>query len=219
MKLVRLLLADDHILLLDSLKHLLEAEYTVVGTVTDGKELVSAAIQLKPDIILVDIAMPLQNGLDAIVQIKKFLPQARVIVMTALEDPDVARHSLTLGISGFLLKSSAAGELFEALKAVCAGRRYISPSFEKQMEDMRIQVTKKAPRPRHLSPRQRQVLQLLAEGHTMKKAAATLGLTARTVAFHKYQVMDAFHVKSNAELVQLAINEKLIFPSQQPCQF
>jgi DNA-binding NarL/FixJ family response regulator len=219
MKLIRLLLADDHVLLLDSLKHLLEAEYTVVGTVTDGKELVAAAIRLKPNVILVDIAMPLQNGLDAVVQVKKFLPQARIIVMTALEDPDLARYAFTLGVSGYLLKSSAAGELFEAIRAVCAGRRYISPSFAPQVEETRIRAPKDAPPARHLSPRQRQVLQLLAEGHTMKAAAAMLGLTARTVAFHKYQVMDAFHVKSNAELVQLAINEKLIFAPQQPCQF
>ncbi|HJR76396.1 MAG TPA: response regulator transcription factor [Nitrospiraceae bacterium] len=219
MKLIRLLLADDHILLLDSLKHLLEAEYTVVGTASDGRELIGAAIRLKPDVIVADIAMPHQNGLDAIVQVKKFLPQARIIVMTALEDPDLARHALSLGVSGFLLKSSAAGELFEALRAVCTGRRYVSSSLATEMEDMNVRATKKAPPTRHLSPRQRQVLQLLAEGHTMKEAAAMLGLTARTVAFHKYQVMEAFHVKSNAELVQLAINQKLIFTPQQPCQF
>jgi DNA-binding NarL/FixJ family response regulator len=219
MKLIRLLLADDHILLLDSLKHLLEAEYTVVGTVSDGLELVAAAIRLKPDIILADIAMPAQNGLDAVGQVKKFLPQARIIIMTALEDPDVARRALTMGISGYLFKSSAAGELFEALRAVCAGRRYISSSLAIQLEDTKIRAGKDGPRKRHLSPRQRQVLQLLAEGRTMKEAAVTLGLTARTVAFHKYQVMDTFQLKSNAELVQLAINEKLIFDHSHTCQF
>jgi DNA-binding NarL/FixJ family response regulator len=218
MRLIRLLLADDHALLLDSLKHLLEAEYTVVGTVRDGSELVAAAIRLKPDVIITDIAMPVQNGLDAIGQLRKFLPQTRVVIMTALEDSDLARRALTMGVSGYLLKSSAAGELFEALRAVCAGRRYLSASLSMQFEDVPTRAKTEALRTRHLSPRQRQVLQLLAEGHTMKQAAAMLGLTARTVAFHKYQVMDTFHLKSNAELVQLAINEKLIF-DRPPCQF
>jgi DNA-binding NarL/FixJ family response regulator len=219
MKLIRLLLADDHALLLDSLRHLLETDYTVVGTVSDGGELVAAALRLKPDIIIADIAMPVQNGLDAIGQIRKFLPQCRVIIMTAVEDPDLARHALTTGISGYLFKSSAAGELFDALQAVCTGRRYISSSLAKQLEDMGMRAAKEVSHRRHLSPRQRQVLQLLAEGHTMKQAAAMLGLTARTVAFHKYQVMETFRLKSNAELVQLAINERLIFDRCPPCKF
>lgn len=218
MKLIRLLLADDHVLLLDSLKHLLEADYTVVGTVSDGRELVGAAIRLKPDVIVADIAMPVQNGFDAIGQVKKFLPQARFIILTALEDPDLARHAFTMGISGYLVKSSAAEELFEAIRAVCTGRRYISASLATKLEDTTMSWGKEASRGRHLSPRQRQVLQLLAEGHTMKQAASMLGLTARTVAFHKYQVMETFHLKSNAQLVQLAINEKLIF-DRPPCQF
>lgn len=218
MKLTRVLLADDHALLLDSLKHLLEADYTVVGTASDGKELIGAAIRLKPDVIVADIAMPVQNGFDAIGQVKKFLPQARIIIMTALEDPDLARHAFTIGISGYLIKSSAAVELFEAIRAVCAGRRYISASLATKLEDTTIRLGEEVSRGRHLSPRQRQVLQLLAEGHTMKEAAVMLGLTARTVAFHKYQVMETFHLKSTAELVRLAINEKLIF-ERRPCQF
>jgi DNA-binding NarL/FixJ family response regulator len=219
MKLVRLLLADDHVLLLDSLKQLLEAEYTVIGTANDGGELIAAAIRLKPDVIISDIAMPVQNGLDAIGQVKRFLPQTRIIIMTALEDPDLARDALATGVSGYVLKSSAAVELFAALRAVCAGRRYLSPSLAAKFEDMTARDGKPVSPSRQLSPRQRQVLQLLAEGRTMKQAATMLGLTARTIAFHKYQVMDTFHLKSTAELVQLAIKEKLIFDRRQPCQF
>ena len=218
MKLVRLLLADDHVLLLDALKHLLETEYSVVGTASNGAELIAEAIRLKPDIIITDMAMPVQNGLDAINQVKKFIPHIRVIIMTALEDTDLARHALATGVSAYLRKSSAAVELFGALRAVRAGRRYISPSLERKIEDGTSRPIKGGVLSRRLSPRQRQVIQLLAEGHTMKQTAAKLGLKPRTVAFHKYQVMAIFHLKSTTDLVQLAINEKLIFDFRPPCQ-
>lgn len=219
MKLLRLLLADDHILLLDAFKRLLEAEYDVVGTASDGQELVTSAIRLKPDIIIADVAMPIQNGLDAVRRVRKFLPQTRVIIVTAIEDPDLAERALSAGVSGFLLKSSAAVELFDALRAVSAGRQYVTPSIAKMLEEAAASGRKSRSSGRALSPRQRQVLQLLAEGNTMKEAAAALGLTARTVAFHKYQVMNLFQLKSTADLVQLAINERLISNRRQPCQF
>jgi DNA-binding NarL/FixJ family response regulator len=219
MKLLRLLLADDHTLLLDAFKRLLEADYDVVGTASDGQELVTSAIRLKPDIIVADVAMPIQNGLDAVGRVRKFLPQTRIIILTAIEDPDLAERALSSGISGYLLKSSAAVELFDALRAVGAGRQYVTPSIAKMLEEASASGRKPRTSGRELSPRQRQVLQLLAEGRTMKEAAAALGLTPRTVAFHKYQVMNLFQLKSTADLVQLAINERLISNRRQPCQF
>ena len=219
MKLLRLLLADDHTLLLDAFKRLLEADYDVVGTASDGQELVTSAIRLKPDIIVADVAMPIQNGLDAVGRVRKFLPQTRIIILTAIEDPDLAERALSSGVSGYLLKSSAAVELFDALRAVGAGRQYVTPSIAKMLEEAAASGRKHRASGRELSPRQRQVLQLLAEGRTMKEAAAALGLTPRTVAFHKYQVMNLFQLKSTADLVQLAINERLISNRRQPCQF
>ncbi len=219
MKLLRLLLADDHTLLLDAFKRLLEADYDIVGTAIDGQELVTSAIRLKPDIIVADVAMPIQNGLDAVGRVRKLLPQTRIIILTAIEDPDLAERALSSGVSGYLLKSSAAVELFDALRAVGAGRQYVTPSIAKMVEEAATSGRKPRSSGRELSPRQRQVLQLLAEGNTMKEAAAALGLTPRTVAFHKYQVMNLFQLKSTADLVQLAINERLISNRRQPCQF
>ena len=135
MKLLRLLLADDHTLLLDAFKRLLEAEYDVVGTASDGQELVTSAVRLKPDVIIADVAMPIQNGLDAVRRVRKFLPQTRIIILTAIEDPDLAERALSSGVSGYLLKSSAAVELFDALRVVGAGRQYVTPSIAKMLEE------------------------------------------------------------------------------------
>ncbi|MET0515774.1 MAG: response regulator transcription factor [Nitrospiraceae bacterium] len=218
MKLLRLILADDHALLLDAFKHLLHADYDVVGTAMNGQELVTSAIQLKPDIIIADVAMPIQNGLDAVGRVRKLLPQTKIIILTAIEDPDLAERALSSGVSGYLLKSSASAELFDALRAVSAGRQYVTRSIVKKLEEVAASGRKLRSSGRELSPRQRQVLQLLAEGRTMKEAAAALGLTPRTVAFHKYQVMHLFQLKSTADLVQFAINEQLISNRRQPCQ-
>ena len=214
---LRLLLADDHLLLLDAFKRLLEERYDVIGTAVNGLELVTSAIRLKPDIIIADVAMPLQNGLDAVKRVKRFLPHVRIIILTAIEDPDLAQRALSSGVSGYLLKSSAAAELFEALQAVCSGRLYVSGSIAKMLEDCSATGRKKQSPERTLSARQRQVLQLLAEGHTMKQAAAELGVTPRTIAFHKYHVMKLFRMNSNSQLVQLALTERLISNPPQSC--
>ena len=217
MKYLRLLLADDHSLLLDAFKHLLEERYDVVGTAVNGQELVTSAIRLKPDIIIADVNMPLQNGLDAVKRVRKLLPHIRVIILTAIEDAELAQRALSDGVSGYLLKSSAAGELFEALQAVSSGRRYVTESVTRMLEELPATGGRKRSSERTLSARQRQVVQLLAEGHTMKQAASELGLTPRKSAFHKYQVMKVFQVTSNAELVQLALTERLISNPRQSC--
>lgn len=210
MKLFRVLLADDHQLLLDAFARLLEPEYEVVGRALDGRELVAQALRLKPDLVIADLAMPRLNGLDALERLKTFLPGSAVIILTASEDPDLARRAFAAGAMGYLLKSEAATRLFEALRVVREGHRYVCPAMAPALGDLlRIGRSRKATR-RPLTPRQREVLQLLAEGHSMKEVAVTLGMTPRTVAFHKYRVMDQFELKSTADLVQLAIREHLI---------
>ncbi|CAI4032106.1 DNA-binding response regulator [Nitrospira tepida] len=212
MKLFRVLLADDHRLLLDAFTQLFEGydEYDIVGTALDGRQLIAQALRLKPDIVIADVAMPLLNGLDALERLKQRLPHTAFIILTASEDPDLARRALEAGAMGYLLKSEASTRLFEALRAVRQGRRYMCPAMASVLED--IPRTGRSPLSgrRPLTPRQREVLQLLAEGRSMKEVAATLGMTPRTVAFHKYRVMDQFRLKSTADLVQFAIRERLI---------
>lgn len=212
MKLFRVLLADDHRLLLDAFTQLFEGydEYDIVGTALDGRQLIAQALRLKPDIVIADVAMPLLNGLDALEQIKKVLPRTAFIILTASEDSDLARRALEAGALGYLLKSGAAEQLFEAIRAVREGRRYVSPPMAQMLEDTSPIGHTNSPGPRRLTARQREVLQLLAEGRSMKQAAALLGMSPRTVAFHKYRVMDQFKLKSTADLVQLAIRERLI---------
>ena len=212
MKLFRVLLADDHRLLLDAFTRLFEAEdeYEIIGTALDGRELVTQALRLKPDIVIADVAMPLLNGLDAMEHLKKLLPQIGFIILTASEDPDLARRALEAGAMGYLLKSEASLRLFQALRTVRQGRRYLCPAMAPALEDVpKIGRSRESVR-RPLTLRQREVLQLLAEGRSMKEVAVTLGMTPRTVAFHKYRVMDQFQLKSTADLVQLAIRERLI---------
>lgn len=212
MKLFRVLLADDHRLLLDAFMRLFETEdeYEIVGTALDGRELVAQALRLKPDIVIADLAMPLLNGLDALERLKRLLPQIAFIVLTASEDPDLARRAFEAGAMGYLLKSEASLRLFQALRAVRQGRRYLCPAMAPALEDVpKIGRSRESVR-RPLTLRQREVLQLLAEGRSMKEVAATLGMTPRTVAFHKYRVMDQFQLKSTADLVQFAIRERLI---------
>ncbi|MGE3155009.1 MAG: response regulator [Nitrospiraceae bacterium] len=212
MKLFRLLLADDHRLLLDAFVRLLadEEEYDVAGIALDGRDLVAQALRLKPDIVIADVAMPLLNGLDAMERIRKLLPHTAFLILTASEDIEMARRAIEIGAMGYLLKSEASRRLFEALRAVREGHRYICPALATMIEDIPKSAGAPASVRRLLTPRQREVLQLLAEGRSMKEVAVTLGLTPRTVAFHKYRVMEQFRLKSTADLVQFAIRQRLI---------
>ncbi|HJT19858.1 MAG TPA: response regulator transcription factor [Nitrospira sp.] len=213
MKQLRLLLADDHVVLLDAFARLLKDDYDVVGTACNGQELVSEGIRLKPDVVIVDLAMPLLDGLNAVTELKKFLPQAKFVVLTASEDPDLAARALAAGAAGYLLKSCAASEVFRALSLIRTGQRYVTPSLAERLDEMAMTRQKSRSAHRELTPRQRQVLQLLAQGQSMKQVAATLRLTPRTVAFHKYQVMDQFRLKSTADLIHFAIRERVISPT------
>jgi DNA-binding NarL/FixJ family response regulator len=201
----RVLLADDHAILLDAFQRLLEPDYDVVGTVTDGRALVEAALRLKPDVIVADISMPQLNGLDACERLTEWLPDTRLVFLTVSEDPDVAAEAIRRGAAGYLLKKSAASELFTALQRILEGRFYITPLILKEPASVFIARAQRGAGGQKLSLRQREVLQLLAEGRSMKEAADILKVTPRTIAFHKYTMMGQLGFKTGAELVQHAV--------------
>jgi len=209
-KRTRVLLADDHTLLLGAFKNLLEPECDVVGTVADGRALLAAAEQLKPDVIILDIAMPLLNGLDAAHQLKTAMPEVKLIFLTMNEDPAVASEAFHAGASGYLLKNSGASELQKAIEEVTKGRSYITPLIPPDLVEALMLGPHETNKVIKMTHRQREVLQLLVEGHTMKEAARILAVTPRTIAFHKYQIMQQFRLKSNAELFQFAIQQGVI---------
>ena len=206
----RVLIADDHALVGQALRKALETDYEVVGVVTDGRSLVSAALNFQPDLVIVDVSMPMLSGLDAGKIIRQRMPSSKLVFLTMDHDPDLAAAAFRMGARGYLLKNSDASELPHCLAAVQSGLRYltrliaggdISALLTESIDHMEAQS---------LTAREREVLQLLAKGHSMKTAAAILGITARTIAFHKYKIMGNFRLKSNAALIQLAIQSKVI---------
>jgi DNA-binding NarL/FixJ family response regulator len=212
MKRPRILLADDHKLMAEALQHLLQTDFDVVGTVSDGRALIKAAAELKPELVIVDIAMPLLNGLDAADQLKIRYPEIKVIFLTQNREPRYAVEAFRRKASGYLLKDSAASELTTAIREVLQGRSYVSPLIAKGMLSHALNPEPGDAGLRELSPREKEVLQLLAEGKSMKEVAAVLDISPRTVEFHKYRVMELLGVKTNAELVQYAIKHGLIAP-------
>jgi len=212
MKRPRILLADDHKLMAEALQHLLQTDFDVVGTVSDGRALIKAAAELKPELVIVDIAMPLLNGLDAADQLKTLHPEIKVIFLTQNREPRYAVEAFRRKASGYLLKDSAASELTTAIREVLQGRSYVSPLIAKGMLSHALNQEPGDAGLRELSPREKEVLQLLAEGKSMKEVAAVLDISPRTVEFHKYRVMELLGVKTNAELVQYAIKHGLIAP-------
>jgi DNA-binding NarL/FixJ family response regulator len=209
MKGTRVLLADDHTLLLGAFEKLLSDECDVVGQVSDGRALVAAAEQLKPDVIVLDISMPLLNGVEAARQIKQKLKTVKLVFLTMNEDADLAAEAFRAGESAYLLKRSAASELPLAIREVMQGRSYVTPLVTEGLVESLLQPEPRKPA-HELTPRQREVLQLLAEGRSMKEVASVLNLTPRTVAFHKYRMMDELKVKSTAELVQYAVKHHIV---------
>jgi len=193
----RVLLADDHRLLREAFVKLLEPDCDVVGAVADGRALLEAVPTLRPDIVVLDIAMPQLNGLDAARQLKHAMPDVKVIFLTVSEDPDLAAEAFRTGASGFLLKNSAASELLQAIRDVSQGRSYVTPLATRDVLDTLLRQPESSGGAHELSPRQREVLQLLAEGRTMKEIANILKITARTVAFHKYSMMQELGIKTS----------------------
>ena len=206
----RVLIADDHSLLTEAFRKLLEPHYNVVGIFTDGLALLRAAPVLKPDVVVLDVIMPLMGGLQAGRQLKTILPAVKLIFVTMNEDPEVAREAMKLRASGYVLKSSAAGELFEAIQLSLRGRSYISPQIAKGMQENFIRNPEGEHHAKRLTPRQREVLQLLAEGKSMKQAADVLEVTPRTIAFHKYRMMEHLGIKNNSDLFLFAVKNHIL---------
>jgi DNA-binding NarL/FixJ family response regulator len=197
-------------MLTDALRNVLEPRCEVVGAVSDGRAVVEQAAKLQPDIVVLDIAMPRLNGLDAARQLKAKMPRVKLIFMTMHEDPYLVGEAFRAGGSAFLLKEAAASELTDALDQVLKGGSYVTPSIAEGLTNISLRDPKlrdHAPEP---SPRQREVIQLLAEGCSMKEVADALNITIRTVAGHKYAVMELLQLKTNAELVQYAIKHRII---------
>jgi DNA-binding NarL/FixJ family response regulator len=207
----RIMIADDHAFVAEACKKLLEPEYDVVATVGDGRALVRIAATLKPRVIIIDIGMPLLNGLDAGRQIKQILGSAKLVFLTMNTDPALAAEAFWRGASGYVLKTCAASELTIAIREVLNGRSYLTPAIARETVDVLSRQDKEfIDEGQQLTERQREVLQLLAEGRSMKEVAYTLNITANTVAFHKYQIMEILNAKSNVELVQYAVRNHII---------
>jgi DNA-binding NarL/FixJ family response regulator len=199
----RILIADDHNLVAELCKRLLEAEYEVIGTVGDGRALVRAAADLKPDAIVIDVAMPILNGLDAGQQVKEMLPAIKLIYLTMNPDAELTAEAFRRGASGYLLKTCAASEMVTCVREVLRGKTYMSSQIRKDRVD--LQPMKLVDEQEKLTKRQREVLQLLAEGKAMKEVGAILNMGTRTVAFHKYRIMEVLGAESGADLVKYAI--------------
>jgi DNA-binding NarL/FixJ family response regulator len=203
----RILMADDHLMLLEAFKAMLAPDFDIVGLVTDGRTLLEEFARLNPDVVLLDIAMPLLNGLDAGRQLKAQRRSVKLIYLTMNPDPDIAGEALRLGASGYVLKSSAAHELKQAIQEALRERSYITPLITR---DVVGSLTQQRAPGHALTGRQREVLQLLAEGKSMKEVGAILDLTPRTVAFHKYRMMEQLRLKTSAELVKFAVREGVV---------
>jgi len=207
----RILIADDHILVAELCKRLLETEFDVVGVISNGRALVCAAGELRPDVVVLDIAMPILNGLDAGRQLKQLLPAVKLVYLTMNPDVEVAAEAFRRGASGYLLKTCAAADIVLAVRDVLRGKSYISKALSRDTLDfMRRQVKGLVNEGELLTQRQREVLQLLAEGKVMKEVGDILHMTARTVAYHKYRMMAVLGAKNNAELVKYAVRNHMV---------
>ena len=208
MRIPRVVLADDHALLLGAFEKLLAGQCEIVGKVSDGRALVAAADALKPDVVVLDIAMPLLNGLEAGRQIKRQMPDVKLIFLTMSEDAELAAEAFRAGASGYVLKRSATSELATAIQEAMLGRSYITPLITGGLVDSLLHPPETPGD--DLTSRQREVLQLLAEGRSMKEVASVLNLAPRTVAFHKYEMMKRLNVTSTAELIQYAVKHHIV---------
>jgi DNA-binding NarL/FixJ family response regulator len=211
----RILLADDHTMVMEGLRKLLEPHFDIVGMASDGRELMAIAPNLHPDVILVDLGMPLLNGFDAGRRLKKLLPNSKLIVLTMNGDYELAAQALREWASGYLLKTSIGSELLRAITTVLRGERYLTSLLAKRETEEFIRNPMLAP-VKPLTTRQREVLQLLAEGHSMKQVGEVLDVTTRTVAFHKYRIMEQYGLSSNTDLFRFAIKQRVVSDVEQP---
>lgn len=207
----RLLLADDHTLIVEAFTKLLEAEFEIAGTATDGLALLKMAPELKPDVVILDLNMPKLNGMDAGKELKRILPLTKIVFLTMSEDFEFAAQALRHWASAYLLKKSAGSELVRAIREVLKGKTYVTPRVAQRL----LEEFVRDPRPdhdAHLTKRQKEVLQLLAEGHSMREVAVLLDISARTVAFHKYQMMQEHGLKTHSDIVMFAIKQRVVAP-------
>jgi DNA-binding NarL/FixJ family response regulator len=209
MKRARILLADDHALMLDGFSNLLEPKYAVVGTVEDGKALVEAAIRLAPELIILDITMPILNGIDAARQIRKHLPQVKLLFVTMHTSPTYLQAALEAGADGYAVKSSGRSEILAAVESVLGGSRYIAPGVGGDGLNRNVDPARAAASLR-LTARERQILQLTAEGKSRKEVAYAIGISEKTVAFHKNNLKTKLGLRSTAQLTRYALDEGLI---------
>ena len=206
----RVLIADDHTLVVEAFETLLAPACDVVGSVADGRALLAAVREHHPDIVVVDIGMPLLNGLDAARQVRQIDPSIKLVFVTMNEDPDLAAEAFRVGASAYVLKRSAGSELLAAIREVMNRRSYLTPLVTDGVVHALLHAPE-AGKPAHeLTTRQREVLQLLAEGKSMKEAASILSVAARTVAFHKYRMMAQLQIKTSAELIRFAMAQHLV---------
>jgi DNA-binding NarL/FixJ family response regulator len=214
MKRTRVVLADDHTLILEALKKLIEPEFEVVGMFADGLTVVNEAPLLNPHVIVLDIRMPIMNGLNAGERLKLLMPSVKLVYLTQDQDRDVAAQAFRLGASAYLLKNSAASELVHAIHSVMRGSPYVTPLMTKGMVGSVVHSFKRRKSPSRLTLRQKEVLQLLAEGRSMKEAAFILKVSPRTVAYHKYTMMEHLKIRSSAGLIEYALKSSLSGRSQ-----
>jgi len=205
----RFLIADDHAIFAEALRVFLERTYPVVGVVADGRALIEAALRFRPEVIVADVGMPVLNGLDAARRIKVDAPNVKFIFLTMQADPNLAAAALELGLIGFVLKHATGNELLTAIDHVLHGKAYLSP----QVRANDWVATKACARQftKELSHRQREIVQLYAEGRSIKEIASVLNLSEKTIEFHKHHIMEAFHLKSNAGLILYALKHRLVF--------
>lgn len=207
----RILLADDHRMVGEGLKSLLTPEFEFLGVVEDGRALVEEAKRLRPDVIVTDISMPELNGIDALQQMKKNQPGVKVVFLTMHRDVAYARRALEAGAMGYVLKHSAPAELVSAIRAALNGQTYITPELAGEVfHAIRHEPREAGNLADKLTPRQREILQLLAEGRSAKEVAAKLAISVRTVEFHKYQMMEDLHLHNSAELIHFAIKQGIV---------
>ena len=204
----RVLLADDHALILEGLRRVLEPEFEIAGTASNGRELVSMALQLRPDAVLLDVGMPELNGIEAARQLRRALPAVKILFVTQMEDRAYARAAFQAEASAYLLKQSATAELRNALREALAGRFYVSESLRGLLDGSFD--PQRNPAGEDLTPRQREVLQLVAEGKTGKEIATSLGISVKTVEFHKSSIMQELGLRSVAELTRYAIEHGIL---------
>lgn len=208
---LRILLADDHLLVLEGFRRILEGQYELVGSVEDGRALLNTAKELQPDIVILDISMPLLNGIDAAAQLKKICPSTKIIIVTMHADTEYVRSAFEAGAMAYVLKRSAADELEQAIRMAVTGHSYITPLITKDMLNLFLSSTSESSAETHtLTTRQREVLQLLAEGRTAKEIANLLKVSSRTIEFHKSQILARLNLHTTADLIKYALTHGIM---------